>query len=174
MREAKYIVDIIGSVVSEVNETIPCEYLYGHPLEITNILSSWGKDDTKKFSRFPLICLYQDFEETKGENQMINSLVSLKVVIITNTEKDYNSIERYTNTFKTVLYPLYNLFMDKLAHSGMINNSDPALIPHKKIDRLYWGKFNLYGNTGSMFNDYIDAIELQNLELEILNNFKKC
>lgn len=174
MRQAKYIVDVIGEIVEKVNETIPCYYLYGHPQEIVNTLSEWTKDETKKFSKFPLICLFQDFEESKGENAMINSKVSLNIVICTATEPGYKSEDRYTNTFKTILYPIYNLFMDRLAYSGMILNADPALISHTKIDRVFWGKAGLYGNTSNMFNDYIDAIELQNLELEILNNFKQC
>jgi hypothetical protein len=43
------------------------------------------------------------------------------------------------------------------------------LFEHQKYDRLYWGKQGLYGNSGNIFNDFIDAIEINELKFEILN-----
>jgi len=169
MTASKYIVDIIEDVVDSM--TLECYYLYGHPVEVVNTLSEWSKHPTKKTEKFPLIMLFQDFEERKGTMQGINSEVSLNIVIATNTLNSYKSEERYTNNFKAILYPLYDEFIDRIKLSGYFEST---LFPHNKFDRVYWGKTGLYGNDGNMFNDFIDAIEIQNLDLKILNNFKNC
>ena len=177
MKESKYIVDLIGEVVEQVRATYEAPagyatgspfYLYGHPLEIANTLTEWSKNPNQKFEQFPLIILFQDFEERKGTHQGENSVVSLNMVICCNTDKHYKSNERYEKTFKTVLYPLYDLFIEALTNSGYFAQTDD-LIPHTKIDRVYYGN---QANTANLFNDFIDAIEIKDLELTILNNFK--
>lgn len=170
MSSSKYIVDIIGDVVESMrldNETP--YYLYGHPTEVVNTLAEWTKAPMMKDKKFPIVILFQDFEEDKGRNMAHNSSVSLNLVICTSTKREYKSADRYENTFKPVLYPLYDLFMQKLATSGYFFDIVEGYVPHVKVDRVFWGKDGLYGNTGNMFNDFIDAIEIKNLELTILN-----
>jgi hypothetical protein len=174
MTESKYIVDIFQDIVDQINDEITCYYLFGHPQEVVNTLSEWTKDPSKKFERFPLICLFQDFEEVKGVHQAINSKVTLNMVICMNTLPSYKSSERYTNTFKPVIYPLYDHLIMKIEDSYYFAGVGSGLVPHTKIDRVFWGKNGLYGNTANHFNDYIDAIEIQNLELEILNHSNNC
>jgi len=182
MSDALYIVDIIESVVDDVREdyTPPSGfdpdapfYMYGHPIEIINTLMEKEKSGTLKFKKYPLIALFQDFEEDKGEEQSINARVSLNIVIAVMTDPDYRSEDRYTNTFKPVLYPLYNKLLEKIAASGYFQVA-PGNIRHRKIDRVYWGRTGLYGNEGNIFNDYIDAIEIENMELSIYNDTKIC
>jgi hypothetical protein len=174
MTASKYIVDIIGNVVASIRTGETPYYLYGHPIEVVNTLSEWTKSPTLKMKKFPLIVLFQDFEEQKGKHQSINSSVSLNMVICMNTLPSYKSHDRYDATFKTVLYPLYDLFISKLATCGYFHNASESLISHVKIDRVFWGKSGLNGNTANAFNDYIDAIEIKNLDLDILNQFKNC
>jgi hypothetical protein len=180
MKESKYIVDIIGQIVESIRGTYDPPaglpngspfYLYGHPLEVINTLSEWTKNPTKKFQKFPLIILFTDIEESKGLHQGINSEVKLEVIICTATKPEYKSTERTEITFKPVLYPLYDLFIAELANSGYFMESND-LVPHTMTPRYYWGKSGLYGNTANMFNDYIDAIEIKNLQLTILNHYK--
>lgn len=182
MSDALYIVDIIESVVNAVRagytppsgyDTDAPFYMYGHPIEIIETLSQKDKHATLKYKRYPIIALFQDFEEEKGQNQSINADVRLNIVIAVSTKREYKSSERYTNTFKTVLYPLYNLFLEKIAASGYFQTSE-GIISHTKIDRVFWGKTGLYGNESNIFNDYLDAIELRDLELSIYNNTKIC
>lgn len=177
---AYYVVDIFETFVDAVRadytptgyDTEAPFYMYGHPLEIVNILKHKEKGSFK-FKKYPLIALFQDFEERKGENQAINTSVSLNIIIAVNTSNKYISSERYTNTFKEVLYPLYNLLIEKIASSPYVQSVE-GIIPHTKIDRVYWGKQGLYGSEGNIFDDYIDAIEIQGLELDLYNNVKIC
>jgi hypothetical protein len=170
MKDAKYIVDIMTDVVELMQATTEVNFLYGHPIEVVNTLKEWTKGREKKFSKFPLIVLFQDFEEVKGSHAAINSEVSLNLVLCTDTDPKYKSSERYEATFKPTLYPLYNLLLNKIETCGFFERNFD-LIPHVKIDRVYYGS---EGNNKNIFNDYIDAIEIKNLELKILNNFKNC
>lgn len=167
MKSALYIVDIFADIVAEMDATV--YFMHGHPLDIVNQLSAKNKDATLKFQRFPLIALFQDFTETKGRTMAYNSEVSLNLIIATTTNPNYTSAQRYDNSFRTVLYPLYDEFMQKLFESCKFADLADDLIPHEKIDRLFWGKQGLYGNTGNIFNDYIDAIEIKNLNLKVKN-----
>jgi len=174
---APFWVDIFDEIVTAVREdadkpaTLDTDepfYMFGHPLEIINTLAKKDKHDTHKFNKYPLIALFQDFTETMGVNQAVQSAVpDLNLVICTNTSPDYTAENRYDNTFRTVLYPLYDLLIKHIVKSKWFANVDPGLVPHSKTDRLYWGRTGLYGNEANIFNDHIDAIEIQNLSLEL-------
>lgn len=174
---APYWVDIFDEIVTSVRtdsdkpaalDTDEPFYMYGHPLEIINILAKKDTNDVHKFNKYPLIALFQDFTETMGANQAIPSAVQdLNIVIAMNTLPDYTAENRYDNTFRTVLYPLYDLLIKHIVKSKWFLNVDPGLVPHNKTDRLYWGRTGLYGNEGNIFNDYIDAIEIESLSLEL-------
>jgi len=173
---APYWVDIFDEIVTAVRadsdkpvalDTDEPFYMHGHPLEIINTLALKDKNDVHKYNKFPLIALFQDFVEKMGENQAVSSAAELNLIIAVNTSPDYSSEERYDNSFKTVLYPLYDLLIKHILKSKWFANIDPGLVPHSKIDRLFWGRTGLYGNESNVFNDYIDAIEIQNLSLEL-------
>ena len=173
---APFWVDIFEEIVTNVRndadkpvalDTDEPFYMHGHPLEIINTLSKKDKHDVQKYNKYPLIALFQDFTETVGEDQTIRSSAELNLVIVMNTSQDYTAENRYDNTFRTVLYPLYDLLIKHIEQSGWFKDVDPGLVSHDKIDRLYWGRSGLYGNEANVFNDYIDAIEIQNLQLDM-------
>lgn len=143
--------------------TLVINFHHGHPLEIVNLLKQATHLESVKFEQFPAVCLFQDFPEKfvdAGERE-----AELNLVIVIDTVRTYEASQRYTYTFKPILYPLYDLFMSALAESGSISGT---YFDHTKTDRLYWGKSGLYGNTGNLFNDFIDAIEIEKLRLKIL------
>lgn len=179
---AAYWVDVFEDIVDKVRadsskpssmDTDEPFYMHGHPLEIVNILGQKDKHKVHKFNKYPLIALFQDFTETMGEDMTIKSSASLNLIIATSTSPDYNASQRYDNTFRTVLYPLYDLLMKHIVRERYFKNVAPNMIPHDKIDRLYWGKQGLQGNEGMIFMDHIDAIEIQNLSLDLLQR-KGC
>jgi hypothetical protein len=158
--------DVISAVVdSMIIEYGLITFDHGHPLEIVNTIKQYTESEDLKYSVFPRICLFHDFEEKKT----FETLVTLDIVIVTGSSPDYTAADRYVNSFDPILIPLYDLFLRKLADSPYIGTTDNNYFKHTKIDRLFWGKNGLYGNTANMFNDYIDAIEINKLEL-IINN----
>lgn len=165
-------VDIIADIIADVRaeyDTVndPVEkpyYLYGHPLEIFNILSEKSKSETFKYSKYPLIALYQDFEETVDNHGIVVS--NPTIVIMTETSREYKSPNRYTNTFTPILQPIYELFMKHVKRSKLVSSDDSY--KHTKIDRLYWGKEDAFGNSGNIGNDALDAIVITGLELKLI------
>ena len=125
-----------------------------------------------KFKKWPLICLLQDFEESNGQDMTIVSEVNLNIVICTATDASYTGSQRYDESFRPTLQPLYELFIKKVAQYNGFSGLSEGLIPHTKIDRLYWGTEGGAGNTANKFNDYIDAIEIRDLNLKY--NGKNC
>jgi len=176
---APFWIDVFDTIVTDVRNdatkpgvgVMPVDapyYEYGHPLDVINKLKQKDTHSSLKFKKYPLIALFQDFTENMGYNQtMRSSAEGLNIVICTNTRAELNAEERYNLNFRTILYPLYDLLIKHLVLSHEFLNTDPGLIPHQKIDRLYWGRSGLYGNEGNIFNDYIDAIEIQNLQLDL-------
>lgn len=140
-------------------------YHYGHPLEITNMIRQKVQNENYNREVFPMVCLFQDFKETFKEAHEWEA--ELNVVIVTDTRPEYEASQRYTYSFTPMLYPLYELFLQELAASKYIQNTH---FDHVKYDRLYWGKSGIYGNVANIFNDFIDAIELENLRVKILKS----
>ncbi len=167
-------VDIIGDIVDNVraewdvvNDPVQKPYyLYGHPLEIFNILSEKSKSESFKYSKYPLIALYQDFEENVNTTETI--VENITIVIMTETSRTYKAPNRYTNTFTPTLQPLYELLIKYIQRSKYVSSED---YQHTKIDRLYWGKNDEFGNSGNIGNDALDAIVISGLNLRII---KQC
>lgn len=166
-----YVVDEIASVVEKTSQKLQSvlgkevNYLYGHPLEIVNQLTLMTQSKNQGVKKYPLIGLFQDFREIKGERHGIESKVNLHLIIANGTQPNYTAPERYQHNFKPVLYPIYEEFLNQLFRHRQFTFPERERISHTKIDRLYWGKEGLYGNAGNIFNDYLDCIEIQNLQL---------
>lgn len=159
-----YIVDMFGTIVANVTTNLgyPVNYLYGHPIEIISQLQEMSKG-ANKANRFPVVCLFQDFDEKKGAGQLTE--VSLNIIIANMTKPDYVAPQRYAKNFKPYLYPIYDELLYQISNTFAV--ADMSMIEHTKTDRLFWGKSALYGNEGNTFNDFLDAIELTNLKLSL-------
>ena len=112
----------------------------------------------EKFKKYPLIVLGQDFKMAKLDGPMARA--PLNFVIIHDTLNEYSPVERREFNFTPILDPLYAEFMK-------------ALNTFLGVDVLSkeWGVWRRY-NWGSdfvdahIFNDYLDAIEINDLEIE--------
>jgi hypothetical protein len=190
-----YIVDLIGTVVQAVtaevlaqiqaNETAALgttgittiNYQYGHFRELIVTLGQWDADASGalRVAKYPMIYVVQDFVEHRGKLAGVYADINLQVIVCHQTDGDYKITDRYTNVFKPVLYPIYYSFMKQLALSNMTFPSSPDLIGHDKYDRSFWGTSKVVGSGGtdrSVLNDFVDAIDIQNLQLKI--DYQPC
>ena len=150
-------------------------YLYGHPVEITHRLALKDGHQTEKFQKYPLVFLLTDFEESHGESLIQEYVVSPTILIIHKTDKNYIAPERYENVFKPVLYPYYESLKFYIHKSPGLITIDGDLVQHTKTDRLYWGAGGTYGNEGLIFNNHLDAIEINLSDLIISSDILgKC
>lgn len=158
-----------AALYSAVDPVFPHIYfMHGHPIEIINRLQEKLKNPSAKDQRFPLIILLHDFKINRNKDTASYGATSLNVVIATMTKQEYNADQRKENVFKPVLYPILKEFLNQIESSPYYSIGLNG-VQYDQTDRYFWGKQGLYGNTGNIFNDYIDAIELENLKLTILN-----
>jgi hypothetical protein len=121
---------------------------------------------------YPLIWLVMHFEERKGRID-VYAEVRLKLFIAMPTKADYSMTEREDQIFIPRLHPIYNELMKQLQKSKFFTT--PSEPKHTKIDRPYWGGTETgNGETKNMFSDFIDAIEIKDLELSVKHQQANC
>lgn len=169
-----YIVDIIGEVVQAADAVLypklnaHIDYLYGRPTQILTELQKMADASTTKGLRFPLVALFMDFPEQGGGSAYYAEVKFPKISIATLTDFNDSPRKRYQKTFKTTLYPIYMEFMRQLTLHPNIVGNDPDMFPKFKWDRPGTQP------EGSNPNDYLDAIELQNLQLTFKTVSPQC
>lgn len=142
-------------------------YQHGHPVEIAETLMQLEAWEQTRFSRLPAIFLFQDLREEKSDKIGIYSRVSLNVAIVTGTRPDAKAEERYVETFKPILYPIYRELLKAIDESAWFLLAGGE-VPHVKFDRMYWGsKYAFQNGEKNQMNDFLDAIEMRNLDLEL-------
>lgn len=169
-----YVHDMIGTVAAAVDTTLfgtgnpafpHVYYAHGHPREIVNDLQAKLRDDNLKDKRLPLIMLFHDYEVLRNSNVYYGT-ANLNIAIAALTQQNWSTAERYVNTFKPILEPIYFELLRQLGKSTYFVNA-LAMVEHTKIDRVFWGRTGIYGNEGNTFNDYLDCIELKGTKLTV-------
>lgn len=150
-----------------------CHFQFGHPMEILENLRAMTRDPKQQDIKYPLFALFADYKEIRGETPGITSRVKLHMIIATLTLADYSAKQRIDVNFIPTLYPLYEAFLTSLFKSGYYLMQTQDRLRHDKTDRLFWGKNGLYTATGNVFEDLIDCIEIEDLELSVITQ-KNC
>jgi len=86
---------------------------------------------------------------------------------MTKTDPNFKAANRYANTFIPTLQPLYELLIEYIKYSKYVSSDDRY--SHTKWDRLYYGKTDTYGNSGNIGNDALDAIVINDLNLNLID-----
>lgn len=137
--------------------------------ELVETLAQADKSGTERFKKYPLGHLVRDFAEERGLAPGIYADVSLTIFIIHQSECAYKVEDRESFVFKPVLYPIYYEFLNQLKKSKWVKNGDTGTFRHTKIDHMFWGDHQLQTNS-NILNDYVDSIEIRNLQLKILSS----
>lgn len=138
-------------------------FIDGHLLDVAKQLVMKNNSVApNKFKKYPLIVLEQDFDMNKLDG--VYTRASLNFVIVNRTQGDYNTKQRREFNFTPVLDPLYMDFIDALSNfEGLEVVSDEWEVTR----RYYWGSQFVDKN---IFNDWLDAIEIKNLNIETVIN----
>lgn len=154
-----------STALAPTGVSVVLNYHHGHLLEIKNIFQQATAKASLKLEQFPAIVLVQDFQEVTDRKQHLRE-ATLRVLIITDSKQSYVAADRYTYVFEPKLYPLEDLFFKCLERSTEVSGYDQGFT---RWDRLFWGRTAGEGTASNIFADYIDAIELENLKIKILN-----
>lgn len=169
-----YIADEIEVIVNKVDQKLyggaladHIQYMHGHPLEIIKRLQEKSDSVKQKGKKYPLVALFQDFRIDRGARLDIYGTTQLNLIIANSTEPNYYTDDRYIKNFVPILYPIYMEFMNQLRIHPVFEFKSQDQIKHTLIERVYWGKAGLYGSDGNIFNDHLDCLEIQSLEITI-------
>lgn len=181
----KLVVDIMQEIVSNVSvamlpvlQAIQPAYTgvrfdYGHPADIVSKLANYSATEAFRYQKYPLIGLFLDFPQTMGQSAGVESATGLNLFIAVGTDPKYTPQQRTDATFKPLLYPIKDeLIRQMLLHPSVVTPSNRKFT-HTHVDRYQWGKGGLeYYNNGqkNTFNDFIDAIELLNFQIEFVDD----
>lgn len=166
--------EILGGIVDVVSANLTpslsalntgivgVNYLYGTPKAIIAQLQGWNTDPVLARSKYPLVALFQPFEETKGGRPDVAAIDKLRIIIAGLSDPKLLTFERYINNFNPVLYPIYNELIKQLEISK-VTGSQIGKIPHIKVDWPMWDD----GNDKNPFVDWLDIIEIKDMKLNV-------
>jgi len=142
-------------------------FKFGTARELSESLIQLGKTDSGKTKKYPLIYMFVDVREPVGFVGNYEQL-SLRLAIINFTKPTFKAEERLENNFKPILLPIYREFLRQLTLSGdmFLGASAVENISHTMIKRYYWGTEVQESHDGNPFPDFIDGIEIDNLQLK--------
>lgn len=175
------IVDEIQAIVTAVDSVIFPSLMVGSKLynkhinfqpgssfQIIQQLIETGGNPAAKGTKYPLIALFQPFPEDMGKGSYKVSVTIPKIVIACLTNNTDDVFKRYGQTFKPILYPIYDEFLNQLALYPKIVGNDKDLFKHTKLDVP--GSPPPADTAKQKFNDYLDAIHILNLQLTFQQN----
>jgi len=166
-----FIVDEIKTVVDKVNQELylqgfqhlPVYYKYGHPKEISSRLQELSNSPKEGHKKFPLIILFTDITIEKDVPGYYGS-TSLRMLVANITEPTYISEDRTERNFKPVLHPIKTELIKQVGlHVQFTYDGE---LTYDETDMYFYGS---QINSKNVFNDYIDAIELKNIQVNIKN-----
>jgi hypothetical protein len=176
----RYSVDMFEEIVANVRakydeaNNLEPYFDYGHILDILSKLTAKDDNDVNKFRKYPLICLILDQKETHGTSVNYQYTFAPRLLIVTSTQKEYTSQDRTNNTFKPILYPIYDLLIEEVKKYKYFGFEPRSLWPHDKYDRYSWGASEIFGNVGVIFNDYLDGIEIISENINVYKQASNC
>lgn len=174
MSQPVYIVDEIAAVIAKVNTaltsasfgSLPIYYMYGHPREISNRLQDLTNSPTESHKKFPLVILFTDITIDKDIPGFYGS-ARLRMLIANFTEPNYISEQRTELNFKPILHPIKDELINQISLSRRFTFEDE--LQYSETDMYFYGS---QINDKNIFGDYIDAIELKDIRINIRN--KNC
>lgn len=148
-------------------------YMYGHPKEVIDTLDQYNSSPKKMFDKYPLVAFFLDTDVDRGKEVGIYGEYSVHMAIIREcADSNQTAKERDINNFIPVLTPIYMELMQEIKNRGGIFQLGlQETVPHRATNRYYWGRSGLYGNTANVFNDWVDAIEIQNMKLKVRTSY---
>jgi len=167
--KAIYVVEEVAAVVTKVATELAIDvfYFFGHLKEVTARLQELANSTTNKGKAFPCVILFTDIPIRQNQPQGTYGTANLNLIIANYTQQNYTAQQRLDNVFKPVLYPIKREFMKQFERH--LQFTFPGELAYTEIDRYFYGSSM---NDKNAFNDHIDCIEIQNLQVIIKN--KPC
>lgn len=173
-----YLPYILRDVVAEVNTVFservedPFNVFFDWGLYVDVAKSIYKKENADSY---PLIWLVtSSIEITRGRNAGNYGTASFDVIIAMPTSNEYTPAERTENVFLPRLYPIYDEFIKQLALSGSFSIKSQRSIEHRYKERPYWGGGISGTDNKNLFENFIDAIQVEGITVNLKNIKQEC
>lgn len=166
--------DILQSVVSSM--VVPgVDSIYfqaGRRIQILQSLQEADNSVNYKSIKYPLIAVVLPVPEKRGTSVAYYAKLTIPRIVlaqIVSWDGTAPIVERYAadGALKTILYPMYYEFLNRLSQSFNVISGGSDSFEHIKVDNPGTQP------VGEGLNDFIDSIEIQNLQLT-LSQIKIC
>ena len=121
------------------------------------------KDGNKKYPFFFVHSIGVDYD-----NSNFDTIVTISDILIAGDSKaKWTREERDDETFKPILNPIYNTFLDKLRRDRNVE-----IVKRGNITNHYfYGDTGVEGYDGAKFPDHVDVIQLKNFQFRLLKQY---
>lgn len=162
------ITDIFRGIVERVSKEYGkhISYMFGDWNYISDQLLIWSKSNATAKLKYPAIFLYSPIEEDRTDKKW---KMSLSLLLVVNTLPSYTNEERSRISFAECLRPIYEILIKEI---GKEPTFDIKNVPHMYIENYRYGKAGVTGPDGKPFKDYIDGINIKNLQITLKK--EKC
>lgn len=162
---------LIQDELERIVEKIKCElgfenttFAYSTVAEFLQVLTN---KKTPK-SKYPFFFI--NSVNVKYDNNGLDSICTVDdIVIATYSDSKWSAKQRDLQSFKPILLPIYEKFIDKLKRDRHVE-----LVKEGTITiHYFYGKTGLVGYESGEYPDHVDAIQLKNFQFRLTNNCKK-
>lgn len=158
--------DIFRDIVKKVSDRYGnnISYMFGDWDYISNELIVWGESNATAGLKYPAVFLYSPIEEDRTE---ANEKASIELLVVVNTIPDYTNEERSNISFAQCLRPIYEFLIDEIKKCQYFDMAYEKVVPHRYIENYRYGKVGVVGPDGKPFKDYIDGINIKDLQITL-------
>lgn len=159
--------------IQAIDPLVTClNYQFGHLREIIETLKQQDKSPTEMYKKYPLVALFLDFPEHFGNSGGYPGEVVLQMAICYPTRPNIKTSERYENSIKPILLPIYYELMKQIDASGAFVTHSGEYMQRHCREHPFGSKDDITDSIGNIFADYVDSIIIDGLTLT--NNFPNC
>lgn len=179
-RRSREIIEILADVVRKTSEgcmiTVPevkggfrevscpdIHYVFGNGRYIKANLDELSKTLGRKL---PLIALFCPFNEQRNSPDYY-SKAKVRILIAHSTSRSWSNEQRLESSFKKVLRPIYDRFIEALKEDGRFDFGYDEHVSHEYSENYSYGRYGAYTEAGEEVSEPIDAINITNLELKV-------
>lgn len=139
-------------------------YIFGNSQYVKDRLDELSKTASGNNVKFPLIALMCPFNEQRNSPDY-HSKAKVRILIAFATKQQYSNEQRLELSFRNILRPIYNRFMQALREDGRFDFGYNDTIAHEYSENYSYGRYGAHTGTGEEVSEPIDAINISNLEL---------
>lgn len=142
-------------------------YTFGNAMYVKEKLDTLSKTPHGNDIKYPLIALFCPFNEDRKSPEDYHTKAKVRVLIACASNKEWSNEERLDMSFKNILRPIYHRFLEALQEDKRLDFGYDPIVQHEYSENYSYGRYGAVTGSGEAVTDFIDAINITNLELKV-------